>query len=230
MAIDHFGLTRAGRVVARDRGRHASPSAASCPINPSGGLIGAATPSARPACGMLARRRQAGDRHGRRLPGRRSARGRDAQHRRQRDDDASASSSSGRNSSRILGLDEPSPRCHGPPIRSRSSGRTCAPTGARDVPFPPGERPSAWRARRASSTTRSACCSSPTSATGRSSRCKIFHHNAVFMLGPEANHYMLVSHARNFLWRDGPHARPDPAAGRRPADDRRRRSTARTAS
>ena len=32
---------------------------------------------------------------------------------------------------------------------------------------------------------------------------KIFHHNAVFMLGPEANHYMLVSHAGNFLWRDG---------------------------
>jgi len=32
---------------------------------------------------------------------------------------------------------------------------------------------------------------------------KIFHHNAVFMLGPEANHYMLVSHARNFLWRAG---------------------------
>src|SRR3954453_1205459 len=32
---------------------------------------------------------------------------------------------------------------------------------------------------------------------------KVFHHNAVFMLGPEANHYMLVSHASNFLWRDG---------------------------
>ena len=32
---------------------------------------------------------------------------------------------------------------------------------------------------------------------------KIFHHNAVFMLGPAANHYMLVSHAKNFLWREG---------------------------
>ena len=32
---------------------------------------------------------------------------------------------------------------------------------------------------------------------------KIFHHNAVFMLGPEANHYMLVSHAKNFVWRAG---------------------------
>jgi cytochrome P450 len=32
---------------------------------------------------------------------------------------------------------------------------------------------------------------------------KIFHHNAVFMLGPAANHYILVSHAKNFLWREG---------------------------
>jgi cytochrome P450 len=32
---------------------------------------------------------------------------------------------------------------------------------------------------------------------------KVFHHNAVFMLGPEANHYILVSHASNFLWREG---------------------------
>jgi cytochrome P450 len=32
---------------------------------------------------------------------------------------------------------------------------------------------------------------------------KLFHHNAVFMLGPEANHYMLVSHAKNFRWRTG---------------------------
>jgi cytochrome P450 len=32
---------------------------------------------------------------------------------------------------------------------------------------------------------------------------KVFHHNAVFMLGPEANHYVLVSHAKNFLWREG---------------------------
>jgi cytochrome P450 len=32
---------------------------------------------------------------------------------------------------------------------------------------------------------------------------RIFHHNVVFMLGPAANHYMLVSHASNFTWRDG---------------------------
>ena len=32
---------------------------------------------------------------------------------------------------------------------------------------------------------------------------RIFHGNVVFMLGPEANHYMTVSHAANFSWRDG---------------------------
>ena len=32
---------------------------------------------------------------------------------------------------------------------------------------------------------------------------RIFHHNVVFMLGPAANHYMLVSHAANFSWREG---------------------------
>lgn len=32
---------------------------------------------------------------------------------------------------------------------------------------------------------------------------RVFHGNVVFMLGPEANHHMLVSHAHNFTWRDG---------------------------
>jgi cytochrome P450 len=32
---------------------------------------------------------------------------------------------------------------------------------------------------------------------------RLLHSNVVFMLGPEANHYILVSHASNFLWRDG---------------------------
>jgi cytochrome P450 len=30
---------------------------------------------------------------------------------------------------------------------------------------------------------------------------KVLHGNVVFMLGPEANHYMTVSHASNFIWR-----------------------------
>ncbi|HEV3000296.1 MAG TPA: cytochrome P450 [Solirubrobacteraceae bacterium] len=32
---------------------------------------------------------------------------------------------------------------------------------------------------------------------------RIFHGNVVFMLGPEANHYVTVAHADNFRWRDG---------------------------
>jgi cytochrome P450 len=32
---------------------------------------------------------------------------------------------------------------------------------------------------------------------------RIFHGRTVFMLGPEANHYVTVSHAHNFSWREG---------------------------
>jgi cytochrome P450 len=32
---------------------------------------------------------------------------------------------------------------------------------------------------------------------------RVFHGRVVFMLGPEANHYMTVSHASNFIWREG---------------------------
>src|SRR5437660_6750544 len=32
---------------------------------------------------------------------------------------------------------------------------------------------------------------------------RIFHGNSVFMIGPEANHYITVSHAENFSWREG---------------------------
>jgi cytochrome P450 len=32
---------------------------------------------------------------------------------------------------------------------------------------------------------------------------RLFHHNVVFMLGPEANHYITVANASNFSWREG---------------------------
>src|SRR3954468_11880029 len=32
---------------------------------------------------------------------------------------------------------------------------------------------------------------------------RILHGNSVFVLGPEANHYVTVSHASNFSWREG---------------------------
>ena len=32
---------------------------------------------------------------------------------------------------------------------------------------------------------------------------RIFHQKVVFMIGPEANHYILLAHPENFSWRDG---------------------------
>src|SRR5687767_15808943 len=32
---------------------------------------------------------------------------------------------------------------------------------------------------------------------------RVLHAPVTMMLGPEANHYMLVSHAKNFIWREG---------------------------
>ena len=32
---------------------------------------------------------------------------------------------------------------------------------------------------------------------------RVFHHNVVYLLGPEANHHILVANAENFSWRDG---------------------------
>jgi cytochrome P450 len=32
---------------------------------------------------------------------------------------------------------------------------------------------------------------------------RLFHGNVVFMLGPEANHYVTLSHSSNFIWREG---------------------------
>jgi cytochrome P450 len=72
-----------------------------------------------------------------------------------------------------------------------------------DVPFPPGETSfSIARTRRFDRDPLSILLESY-ERYGPVFTLKIFHHNAVFMLGPEANHYMLVSHAKNFLWRAG---------------------------
>ena len=65
-------------------------------------------------------------------------------------------------------------------------------------------------------------CSRSTRATGRSSACGCCTARIVFMLGPEANHYVTVSHAAELPLARGQLRRPDPAARRRPADDRRR--------
>jgi cytochrome P450 len=72
-----------------------------------------------------------------------------------------------------------------------------------DVPFPPGETGfSIARTRRFDRDPLSILLESY-ERYGPVFTLKIFHHNAVFMLGPEANHFMLVSNAKNFLWREG---------------------------
>jgi cytochrome P450 len=72
-----------------------------------------------------------------------------------------------------------------------------------DGPWPPGEtRFSVARTRRFEHDPLGLLVSSY-ERYGPVFTLKILHHNAVFMLGPEANHYMLVSHASNFLWREG---------------------------
>jgi len=74
---------------------------------------------------------------------------------------------------------------------------------AATVPFPPGPtRPSLAR------TQRFARAPLPLlldlyERHGPVFTLRIFHGNSVFALGPEANHYILVSHAANFSWREG---------------------------
>jgi cytochrome P450 len=71
------------------------------------------------------------------------------------------------------------------------------------VPFPPGDtRPSMARTK--------AFFDNPLPVLldayerfGPVFTLRIFHGNTVWLLGPEANHYILVSNASTFVWRDG---------------------------
>jgi cytochrome P450 len=71
------------------------------------------------------------------------------------------------------------------------------------VPFPPGDlRPSFARTRRV--------VKEPLPELLRNYHrygpiftIRVLHAPVTMMLGPEANHYLLVSNAKNFLWRDG---------------------------
>jgi cytochrome P450 len=71
------------------------------------------------------------------------------------------------------------------------------------VPFPPGEtRFSLARTRRFAAEPLPILLEAY-ERYGPVFTLRIFHGNTVFMLGPAANHYITVSHASNFLWRDG---------------------------
>jgi cytochrome P450 len=70
------------------------------------------------------------------------------------------------------------------------------------VPFPPGEtRFSMSRTRRWAEDPLSVLLDSY-ERFGPVFTLRLLHGNVVFMLGPAANHYITVSHASNFLWRD----------------------------
>jgi cytochrome P450 len=71
------------------------------------------------------------------------------------------------------------------------------------VPFPPGEtRLSMTRTRRFANEPLPMLLDAY-ERFGSVFTLRLFHSNVVFMLGPAANHYVTVSHASNFLWRDG---------------------------
>ena len=72
-----------------------------------------------------------------------------------------------------------------------------------DVAFPPGETsPSIARTRRFAEDPLPLLLEMH-ERYGPVFTLRIFHGRVVFMLGPEANHYITVSHADNFRWRDG---------------------------
>ena len=73
---------------------------------------------------------------------------------------------------------------------------------AATVPFPPGEtRFSLARTRRFNEDPLPLLLESY-ERFGPVFTLRLFHGNVVFMLGPAANHYMTVSHAANFTWRE----------------------------
>src|SRR5580692_4475631 len=70
------------------------------------------------------------------------------------------------------------------------------------VPFPPGEtRFSLTRTRRFANDPLPLLLESY-ERFGPVFTLRLFHGNVVFMLGPAANHYITVSHASNFTWRE----------------------------
>jgi cytochrome P450 len=74
---------------------------------------------------------------------------------------------------------------------------------AAPIPFPPGDtRPSVRRTERFARSPLPVLLDAY-ERHGPVFTLRIFHGNVVFMLGPEANHFITVSHASNFEWRTG---------------------------
>jgi cytochrome P450 len=71
------------------------------------------------------------------------------------------------------------------------------------VPFPPGETSFSLARTRRIETEPLELLLESYERFGPIFTLRLLHGNVVFMLGPAANHYVLVSHATNFNWRDG---------------------------
>lgn len=99
-----------------------------------------------------------------------------------------------------MSLAGPQPVSTNPLLRLASDLRA---ERAATVPFPPGETGlSARRTRRMLRDPLGLLLESY-ERHGPIFTLRVFHGRVVFMLGPEANHYVTVSHAQNFSWRDG---------------------------
>ncbi|MCW3013989.1 MAG: cytochrome [Solirubrobacterales bacterium] len=71
------------------------------------------------------------------------------------------------------------------------------------VPFPPGETRFSMKRTQRFGTDPLAVLLEAYARYGPVFTLRILHGNVIFLLGPEANHHMLVSHAKNFSYRDG---------------------------
>jgi cytochrome P450 len=96
----------------------------------------------------------------------------------------------------------------GPPPLLNSSPLSVLLSDLRDeraatVPFPPGETRLSMKRTRRFAAEPLPMLLDAYERFGPVFTLRLFHSNVVFMLGPAANHYMTVSHASNFLWREG---------------------------
>ena len=92
-----------------------------------------------------------------------------------------------------------------PRIRWRGSATTSGSSGAprAGARFRRARSSRAWCLRSGCGGTRSRFCSPPYEEHGPIFAIRIFHAIQVFMLGPEANRFILVTDRDKFLWRDG---------------------------
>jgi cytochrome P450 len=99
-----------------------------------------------------------------------------------------------------MALVGPAPISYNPAVRLLGDLREERRT---EVPFPPGDTRFSLKRTRAFADFPLPLLLDAYERYGPVFTMRIFHGLIVFMIGPEANHYMTVSHAQNFRWRDG---------------------------